>query len=176
MAAVVPFVVFMVSLGAASWGDAGAGRTNWFTVSLICLLLASSLFVRFHPEHRRDDYRSASRCAVSASAGGLVVWWVGDRRVAEYYGVRFCDAPHVGNDCVVFASNATAEQVSPMADPDVIVMSGKPELHDRGAVIRTFVDAENFEVIDNLMAFAAYRRPGLDWPRPATGDGYRVSR
>ena len=176
IAAVVPFVTLMVGLGAVSWGDARAGRRNGLAASLICLLLASSVFVRYHPQHQRDDYRSAATYAVSARADDLVVWWVGDRRVAEYYRVRFCDGPPAGRDCVVYATNMTAEQVLSMAEPDVVVMSGKPELHDREAVLRAHLDADEFQVIDHLMAFSVYRRAGLDWPRTAAGIDSEVVR
>jgi hypothetical protein len=176
LAAVVPFVAFVAGVGAMSCRGGRANRMNLIAASLVGLLLVSSLLVRFHPQHRRDDYRAAAGYAVAASTVGLVVWWVGDQRVADYYGVRFCDDPVVADECVVYATNTTAEEHVAMSEPAVVVMSDKPELHDRTAAIRGYLASNGFEVVRRLMAFSVYRKDGLDWPPRQAEGAARSSR
>jgi hypothetical protein len=157
LAAVLPFLVFLVVL-AADWyaGRAWRGGANWVTWALICLLVTSSLIVRFHPEHGRDDYRSASRYAKREAEKGQIVWWAADPRVAGYYGVPLCaDEPALPH-CISYVTNKQAEFFATREVPDVVILS-KPELHDRFASLRKYLESNNLVLATEFTAFQAYR-------------------
>lgn len=52
------------------------------------IFLTSSLFLRFHPKHQRDDYRTACGIALDALAKGKRILWQADMNATRYYAFR----------------------------------------------------------------------------------------
>ena len=131
LAPLCAFVVLAVALAAR-----GPRQTRSLPEALILCLaiawLASSLLLRFHDSHSRDDYRSAAIIARTAAASGETVWWVASRHCGEYYGVRFCDPVSVAvDDPVLVAADdpvlvAADDPVLVTADDPVLVAAGDP--------------------------------------------------
>jgi hypothetical protein len=159
LASLLPFVVLAAGIAASGQGGAGQRPVNMLPLVLGVTLLISSLLVRFHPDHRRDDYRSAARIARIAVQEGKTVWWAAAFECAEYYGVVFCKAGPVDRHaCVIRTDNRGKEQLRKLPEPDVIVIS-KPELYDTTDAVRDYVGDHRFRLKHRLMAFGVFESP-----------------
>jgi len=159
LASLLPFVVLAVGIAAATPSGAGQEPVYLLTVLLGATLLTSSLLVRFHPDHRRDDYRGAARIARIAVQDGKTVWWAAALESAEYYGVVFCRVDEVDQRaCVVRTDNREKRSLEHLPEPDVILIS-KPELHDRPGAVRSYIDEHRFRLKRRLMAFEVFELP-----------------
>jgi len=159
LAAVLPFLVFLVVMAAKSVVVGPIiGRVNLITVLVMGLLLASSLMLRFHPEHGRDDYRYAAHQTLVAVGNGLNVWWAADPKVARYYGVSFSSKePVAHSSSVAFVANGKPERLSALPEPDIVILS-KPDLFDRSANVQRYIDSHGFRLDEEFIAFRIYRR------------------
>jgi hypothetical protein len=159
LASLLPFSVLVVGIATNAPDGSGRRSLNMLTLLLGATLLTSSLLVRFHPDHRRDDYRGAARIARIAVQQGETVWWAAAPESAEYYGVVFC---RVGaaeqRACVVRTDNRDNEKLKGLPDPDVILIS-KPELHDRTGEVRRYIEEHGFQLKCRLMAFEVFSLP-----------------
>jgi 4-amino-4-deoxy-L-arabinose transferase-like glycosyltransferase len=159
LASLLPFVVLAAGIAASAQDGAGQRPLNLLPLLLGVTLLISSLLVRFHPDHRRDDYRSAARLACIAVREGKTVWWAAARECAEYYGVVFCEAhPADQRACVVLTDNREKEELKGLQEPEVILIS-KPELYDSTRAVRNYADNHRFQVKHRLNAFEALEFP-----------------
>lgn len=159
LASLLPFVVLAVGIAAGAPGATGQRPLPALMLLLGATLLASSLLMRFHPDHRRDDYRSAARLARIALQEEKTVWWAAARECAEYYGVVLCKAQSVNRRaCVVHADNLKKEELQGLPEPDLILIS-KPELHDTTRAVRSYVEEHRFQLKDHLMAFEVFELP-----------------
>jgi hypothetical protein len=156
LASVLPFVVFSVAVAVDTPIHSGRMAPNRLTVVLGMLLFTSSLLLRFHPDHSRDDYRAAAHLTNVALRDGKNVWWAAAPQTAGYYGVAFCQDGHSGeHPCVVFVENARIKDLSILPAPDVVVLS-KPDLFDINGGVQRYLIQENYRVTDSLLAFHVY--------------------
>ena len=159
LASLLPFVVLAVGIAAGAPGAIGQRPLNLLPILLGVTLLISSLFVRFHPDHRRDDYRGAARIARIAVLEGRTVWWAAARETAEYYGVVFCKAGPVDRyACVFCTDNPEKEELKKLPKPDLILIS-KPELYDATRAVRSYAEEHRFQLRDRPMAFEVFELP-----------------
>jgi hypothetical protein len=159
LASLLPFVALATGIAASAQGGTGRRRLNVLPVLLGATLLTSSLLVRFHPDHRRDDYRGAAGIARTAVHNGKTVWWTAARDTAEYYGVVFCKAELAEQRaCVVRTDNREKEELKGLPEPDMILLS-KPELHDGTGAVRGYVEGHRFRLKSRLMAFEVFEAP-----------------
>jgi len=159
LASLLPFVVLAVGIAASAQGGTGQRSLKMLPLLLGATLLTSSLLVRFHPDHRRDDYRGAAGIARIAVQEGKKVWWAAAHESAEYYGVVFCRADQVEQgECVIGSDNREREELAGLPEPDVIFIS-KPELHDRTRAVRSYVEEHRFRLKYHFMAFEVFESP-----------------
>jgi hypothetical protein len=159
LASLLPFVVLTCAIAASRVSD----KPHWqldMLASLLCVtLLASSLLVRFHPDHRRDDYRGASSVARIAVQEGRTVWWAASPECAEYYGLAFCNPGIAENRaCVIATENRKKEELAGLPQPDLIVIS-KPELYDRTKAVQAYAGDHRFQVKHRMKAFEVFESP-----------------
>jgi hypothetical protein len=160
LAAVFPFIQFVVALAAGRGRKPGAAVVGPCTVFLIGTLVVSSLIVRFSSAHARDDYREAAQFAVTAVRDGRSVWWAAAPEAAAYYGVPFCDTKiHSPKNCVVFAANIDLGSLEAFPEPSVIILS-KPELFDTSAIVQEYVESHGFEIREEFLAFRVFQSTG----------------
>lgn len=140
MAALLPFIVLLVVAVTVLTGDnRSLVQRHWLIASLVLCLGASSLMLRFGADYRKDDYRSASRIALSALASGKVVWWSADpQECAAYYGVSTNSALSPGAK-LVFCYQATEKDIAIWPAPDIILQS-KPDIHDFHGQLRAYLE------------------------------------
>jgi 4-amino-4-deoxy-L-arabinose transferase-like glycosyltransferase len=159
LASLLPFVILAVGIAASAPPGTGQRPLNFLTLLLGVTLLGSSLLVRFHPNHRRDDYRSAAGMARIAIQERKTVWWAAARECAEYYGVVFCEArPVEERACVILTDNREKEELEGLPKPEVIVIS-KPELYDMTRAVRSYVGDHRLQLKHRLNAFEVFELP-----------------
>ncbi len=159
LASLLPFAVLAIGIAASAPGATGQRPLSLLTVLLGVTLLSSSLMVRFHPDHRRDDYRGATAMARTAVQEGKTVWWAAAREPAEYYGVVFCEAHRSEKRaCVILTDNPEKKELDGLPEPGAIFIS-KPELHDTTGAVRSYVEEHRFRLKHRLMAFEVFESP-----------------
>ncbi|MEY5009790.1 MAG: hypothetical protein RLZZ253_929 [Verrucomicrobiota bacterium] len=156
-----PCVPLLVLLLARAWADArGFWRVQGIGLALLWLWSASVL--RFAPEHRKDDYRSAARRAQEALAQKQRVWWNADSVGAIFYGVplRVTASRHPFGDAlpealpgvaaVDWISNADPEGITPR--PGLIVVS-KRDIYDTENRLRAWYERNGYVNAGRIPAF-----------------------
>ena len=156
LASLLPFVVLSVGTAASTPRVTSQTPVHLLMLLIGATLLTSSLLVRFHPDHRRDDYRSAASIARAAAQEGKTVWWAAAPETAEYYAVVFCEGHALEQRaCVVRTGNRDNEALGALPEPDVILIS-KPELHDTTGAVRKYIEDHGFQLKRRLMAFEEF--------------------
>ncbi len=157
LAALCPFIVLFVALAVGGSREHTRSWPDPLTLCLGIVWLVSSLLLRFHDTHRRDDYRSASGIARTAVERGETVWWVASPHCGEYYGLRFCDPPSESEgECVVWLESPDFADLRILPDPDLIVIS-RPEFFDHRGAIRSRIASNGFAVVEQPVAFQIFR-------------------
>lgn len=130
-------------------------RRKSLLVALCLLLLASSLSLRFSPQYRKDDYRSASGIAKVALLSGKTVWWVADRVAGEYYGL----GEHLESGELIWFHNNSSHDLTNRPAPDLICFS-KPDVSDAQNSVGSYIREHDFRPVAELTAFRLYTRGG----------------
>jgi hypothetical protein len=152
----LPIVIFAMARGVDHAWRLSKRRGMAITLSLAAVLLCSSLQVRFAARHQRDDYRSAARAAIEATAANKKVWWAADHATGLYYKVPLNGTGSGGG--AVSLLNPSPEILSRMHAPDVIVLS-KEDIYDGLGAVRNYASSEGFANGETFQAFTVYRRP-----------------
>ncbi len=164
LAGIFPFFVLILFLLSLNPTNVRESRPALLTILIGLTLLCSSLFLRFHDDHRKDDYRSAARIARSALAEGRVVWWSAGPNCAAYYSVPLCgEGPTPSRQCAYFLDNHVAGAVTTLPEPDLILLS-KPDVYDRARSVQDFIEANSYSKTEELMAFRIYEAPANQNP------------
>ena len=122
------------------------------------LLLGSSVQLRWNPRHGHDDYRSAAQAASTATAAGLRVWWVANDRPAHYYELPLSTDPQDATKPLHIAGYLNAQagaSLDALPAPARVIVS-KPDLHDPGGVVATYLATHGYEVAETFPAFRIY--------------------
>ncbi len=171
----LPLLNLVLALGLATLLQAD-GRQHQrlrclLATSALLFLVYSSLSLRFSPQHRKDDYRSAAALAQAALAQGQRVWWAADVIGARHYGLpgefdvlgelTGFHQPLACNDLpgVQAVANASASCLLTLTRPDVVILS-KPDTFDIKGDIAAYLKAQQFAVDQTLPAFTVWRRSG----------------
>lgn len=106
-------------------------------VTAVMILLTSSLFLRFHGKHSRDDYRTASGIAFESLAKGQSVLWQADMNATRYYAFRKGGMPLV-NAIQQLESNPPGLMFA-----DLVVIN-RPDLRFKGTDYRNDLKKNDF--------------------------------
>lgn len=120
--------------------------------AILILLLLSSLFMRFLPQHKHDDYRGAAAEAARRGAAGESVWWVADYSGGAYYGLPLGTIHAPG--AIEFAMNKY-----PSADslPDAVVISRPDNFDSTGAISQLLASGKYARKL-SLQAFEVWEK------------------
>jgi hypothetical protein len=116
----------------------------------VLILLTSSLILRFHPKHERDDYRIASDIAFTALAEGKRVLWQADMNATRYYAFRRGGMPLVN----------AIQQLE--ADPpgllfaDLVIIN-RPDFRFRGIDYRKELEKNDFVPQQSFTGFEIWK-------------------
>ncbi len=127
-------------LGFYVFGLAACLQAGWsvkilraISFGLIALLIASSLSFGFSPVHAKDDVRGAAQNAQRALAEGKTVWWCGEWRAANVYGLPVTIFAQV-TDPHFAVTGPEAERFSQLPQPDIVFFSNREFFHSREPV------------------------------------------
>jgi hypothetical protein len=138
----------------------GHGRLLWTAVG--CIWIESALFLRFAPEHRKDDYRYAAQAAREVLAKGGAVWWNADPVGAVFYGVplrlavgthpygRALPVASPGTPAVDWIHNPNSDLM--VSKPDLVIRS-RQDLYDTAKLFPAWVAANGYLCKERVPAF-----------------------
>jgi hypothetical protein len=150
-----PLVLFGLAVGVERLLAKKAAVGRIAVATLLAMLLASSLEIRFAPRHARDDYRGAAQFALKALQENRLVWWAADVNTGMYYGVPFANE---GSDAAIKTYKKSAHDLSALPVPDMIIAS-KADIHDPEGTLRAFISEHDFVVTGEPHAFRIFERP-----------------
>ncbi len=130
-------------------------------VALPVLWLGSSLNLRWHPMHAKEDYRNAAALAAAAMRENKEVWWAADSATAFIYlqDLKLADLP--GRLWTMHGPDWN--DIRFKFPPRLIIIS-KPDIYDpRGAVARYAAENQFIPVL-RLPAFTILTRPNDPLP------------
>jgi len=147
------FAVVGATMLSSAWHAGTAGKIA--SAVLLTLLCASSLFLRFSPEHHKDDYRRATAQALESLRLGARVWWGGDVDTARYYGLP--NPAVIPRDQRRFETTA---EVGAMPDdaPDIVYLS-KPDIYDPAFAVRKYLQERGYRQSAGPKTFNIWSRP-----------------
>jgi hypothetical protein len=149
------FAVVGATLLCSAWHAGMGGRIA--STALLGVLLASSLLLRFSPEHHKDDYRKATAQALELLRRGAHVWWGGDTDTARYYGMA--NPKSIPRDMRSFETVAEL-RAAPGKMPDVLYLS-KFDIYDPDSAIRNYVQEQGYQQTAGPKTFTIWTKPDL---------------
>jgi MFS family permease len=143
-----------------SWAS-GSIFPRYSALALTATLAVSSLMLRFSSIHVRDDYRYASKLGIEEASKGQIVWWAADPSAASYYGLQVLSGTgvtrlHPQASKVYLVSIMSSAERDLLPRPHLIVIS-KPDSYDTAGTLRSFIVANNYELIGKSAAFSIFR-------------------
>ena len=159
LAPLLPFVVVLVAFAAQARGENGSRWSrHWLAFALAIPLLASALFLRFGPAHRKDDYRGAVQVALRALEAQRTIWWSADaEECAAYYGLTAARATALGGRFLP-CYPTRPEVLTNGPPPDVIFLS-KPDVHDVQGFVQEYLRRPGYVLSGRLSAFEVWVSP-----------------
>jgi hypothetical protein len=119
--------------------------------ALACLaMVVSSLTVRLHPRHAKDDYRSATAMAIKALGEGKRIWWQADMNAARYYAYR-----HGGMRSVNLIQVLESDPPTGLMFADVVVIN-RPDLRFRGVDYQSELRRNFFQPLARFPGFEVW--------------------
>lgn len=127
------------------------------SLTLLSLLLASSLMLRFDPMHAKDDYRSAAALAQETINKGGTVWWAADQSAAQFYGLA--TIVHDGTQLEAFktdgafmANNRDSLYLAALPTPSLVILS-KIDVYDINGHLQQWIAENKFMLMRKSSAF-----------------------
>jgi hypothetical protein len=132
---------------------------------LMILWLASSLRLAFLADYRKDDYREAVKCAVTAAGPQGTILWAANPLTGSYYGLLFSNPYCKGvywptKYPAIEAINWTDRQVGSAlqsAHPPIIIAVSKRDLFDHHDSLSQALSQRRTQLIASLSAFSIYK-------------------
>jgi hypothetical protein len=125
----------------------GLGKKAVVLAVFVCLT-TSSLFLRFLPDHAKDDYRGVADYLVRHRKDAEVIWWAADSVAADYYGLKN----------YTWVMNFSAEALSRLAQPSLVALS-KPDVYDSQGAIQDWLASHSFKRVAAFQAFTIWAAP-----------------
>ena len=149
---ILPFVLFLVSLGLAHLWQSNKKLSQTLVLTLCLLLIFSSLSTRFSPRFAKDDYRTAAQIAKSGLENGETIWWAADSATANYYGLEF-------NEKVINVIGFSKSGLKNVDAPNLVFLS-KLDIYDSNRFISDFLGENNLRRMQVIRAFSIHRPGG----------------
>jgi hypothetical protein len=147
------FAVVGATLLCSAWRAGMRGKIA--STAVLGVLLASSLLLRFSPEHHKDDYRDATAQALASLRRGAHVWWAGDIDTARYYGLpNPADVPRNERSF----ETAAELRASPGKAPDIVYLS-KLDIYDPTSNIRNHLEEQGYQQRTGPKTFTIWYKP-----------------
>jgi hypothetical protein len=166
LAPLLSLAVFSLAIGIAQLSF----RRSHLTIVAVFIVLSvcSSLNLRFHSRHFKDDYRSAASMASEAIKDGQQVWWNANQEGAEYYGVPLHMEPssetfevldpggfELGKARLV---RSPGELNSELSKPHLVVAS-RSDVFDAEGTLARYLKQNKFQQLATFPGFEVWKLP-----------------
>ncbi len=155
-APLLPLILFVQGVGLAEWLN--RGKFSWRLLAALFLgtCLASDASVRFGERHAKDDYRDAAALGREALSQGQSVWWSAETQGAWVYHMAVTTQPTNTHAAFVII-NPEPASLQALPKPDLVLLS-KPDLYDGQGAIQSYLNQNNYRLVQKLSAFTVWRR------------------
>jgi hypothetical protein len=141
------------------WRHRSFGKA--IAVISVAVMAFSSFSIRYAPRHAKDDYQHAAELAQAELANGGRVWWVAYHAGASFYGVPHDGDPGAwphppGARRVQLVNDQTFPTLATETPPTLVIFS-KPDIYDPQDVVRAYLAAHDYRLVDTFPAFKVWR-------------------
>jgi hypothetical protein len=150
MSPLVPAVLLPISAAFAAPGRLRLPGAILGTLA-VGSMVVSSVSLRFHERHARDDYRRATEIALKSLQEGKEVWWQADMNATRYYAYRKGGMPLI-NAVQLLESKPPASLM--FAD---IVVINRPDIRYGKSDYRKELHRNFFELAETFTGFEVWK-------------------
>jgi len=153
------FPAFICLVGAflsCLWSKGLGGRA--LVLAFFISLTASSLLLRFSPDHAKDDYRGAAHWILAHSKPGETIWWAADPMGGTYYKIFSlspCESPSISS---LHIMNPDLAHLETVAFPKFVALS-KLDVYDVHGATQQWLKTNSFQRVASFQSFTIWASP-----------------
>ena len=138
------------------WSKGLGGRA--LVIAFFISLTASSIFLRFSPDHAKDDYRGAAHWLLTHSKPGETIWWAADSMGGTYYKIFSLNLDESDSIPFLHIMNPDLAHLETVAFPKFIALS-KLDVYDAHGAIQQWVKTNSFQQVASFQSFTIWASP-----------------
>jgi hypothetical protein len=133
-------------------------RGKALVIAFFISLTASSLFLRFSPDHAKDDYRGAAHWLLNHSKQGETIWWAADSAGGRYYKIFSLNPGEAPATRSLHIMNPDLAQLETLALPKFVALS-KLDVYDAHGAIQQWLKTNSFQQVASFQSFTIWATP-----------------
>jgi hypothetical protein len=133
-------------------------RGKALVIAFFISLTASSLFLRFSPDHAKDDYRGAAHWLLNHSKQGETIWWAADSAGGRYYKIFSPNPGEAPATRSLHIMNPDLAQLETLALPKFVALS-KLDVYDAHGAIQQWLKTNSFQQVAFFQSFTIWATP-----------------
>lgn len=138
------------------WSKGLGGRA--LVIAFFISLTASSIFLRFSPDHAKDDYRGAAHWLLNHSKHGETIWWAADSAGGRYYKIFSLNPGEAPATRSLHIMNPDLAQLETLALPKFVALS-KLDVYDSRGSIQQWLKTNSFLQVASFQSFTIWASP-----------------
>ena len=153
------FPAFICLVGAflgCLWSKGLGGRA--LVIAFFISLTASSLLLRFSPDHAKDDYRGAAHWILTHSKPGETIWWAADPTGGTYYKIFSLNPYESPSIPSLHIMNPDLAHLETVPFPKFVALS-KVDVYDARGAIRQWLKTNSFRQVASFQSFTIWAPP-----------------
>jgi hypothetical protein len=127
-------------------------------IAFFISLTASSLLLRFSPDHAKDDYRSAAHWILAHSKPRETIWWAADPTGGTYYKIFSTNPYESPPISSLHIMNPDLAHLETVAFPKFVALS-KLDVYDVRGVIQQWLKTNSFRLVASFQSFTIWASP-----------------
>jgi hypothetical protein len=127
-------------------------------ITFFISLSASSLLLRFSPDHAKDDYRGAAYWLLNHSKQGETIWWAADSAGGRYYKIFSLNPGEAPTTTSLHIMNPDLTDLETVAFPKFVAIS-KLDVYDAHGAIQQWLKTNSFQQVATFQSFAIWAAP-----------------
>jgi len=143
------FLGYLFSKGI--WGKA-------LVIAYFVSLTISSLFLRFSPDHAKDDYRGAAHWLLTHFNQGDTIWWAADSAGGSYYKILPIQPGDSSPLSALHIMNPNLAYLGTVPPPKFVALS-KLDVYDANGAIQQWVKINSFQQVATFQSFTIWASP-----------------
>jgi hypothetical protein len=133
-------------------------RGKALVIAFFISLSASSLFLRFSPDHAKDDYRGAAHWLLNHSKQGETIWWAADSAGGRYYKIFSLNPGEAPATRSLHIMNPDLTHLETVAFPKFVALS-KLDVYDAHGAIQQWLKTNSFQQVASFQSFTIWAAP-----------------